>query len=149
VTDGVLTSANLLSRVTSALDGAGSDPVEARETPFERLSADFDIRDRVLVTSNLEFRSTDLDLDGEGTIGFDSSLGLEVTASISPDGSASLVRQVPQLEFRVGRDGRLTLPMRIDGTLIEPRVGIDLRRVLEEGLGRSLRDKLRGLFGGR
>jgi hypothetical protein len=36
--------------------------------------------------------------------------------------------------------------MEIGGGVTDPEVEIDVRRVLEEGLRRKLRDKLKGLF---
>ena len=41
----------------------------------------------------------------------------------------------------------LTLPIAVRGTLAEPAVGVDLRKVLEDGLGRKLKDAFKDLFG--
>jgi hypothetical protein len=76
-----------------------------------------------------------------------------VTASFSKRASADLVRETPQLKFRLDPDGRLTMPLKIRGDLKAPLVQLDLDRVLQEGLERSARDRgrkglLRRLLGG-
>jgi len=143
IESGRLAGIALLDQIAAALSSATGRPAS---TEFDLVAASFDLRDRRARTDDLRLRSRDLDLDGRGTVAFDGALDLDVTASLEPGASAAIVRDVRQLEFRVGDDGRLTLPVRVGGTLAEPEVGIDLRRVLEEGLGRKLRDKLKGLF---
>jgi hypothetical protein len=43
--------------------------------------------------------------------------------------------------MRVGKDGRLTVPLRIAGTVGAPEVRLDVERVLDEGVQRLLEDK--------
>lgn len=144
VEDGSLSGVAILDQIASAVSAAAG---QQATTAFEILAAGFDLRDRRARTDDLRLRSRDLDLDGRGTVTFDGALDLDLTAALSPEASAGIVRQVRQLEFRVRDDGRLTLPIAIRGSLAEPEVGVDLRKVLEEGLGRKLKDKLKDLFG--
>lgn len=141
VRDGSLTSVGLVKQAASFLEMAGGKGIGPDETPFERISADFEIGGGSARTDTLLFRSTDLDLDGGGTVGLDGALALEVTAAFSKDASRGIVAKTPQLNFRVGPDGRLTVPMKIRGSLAAPMVQIDLERILEDGLRQEIRKR--------
>jgi hypothetical protein len=151
--DGRFVTVGILKQVAQLLEMAGGRGIGRDETPFDHVSASFDVRDGRADTKDLEFRSADLDLDGGGSVGLDGSLRLDVTASFSKSASADLVRETPQLEFRLDPGGRLTMPLKIRGDLKAPLVQLDLDRVLREGLERSSRDRgrkglLRRLLGG-
>jgi uncharacterized protein involved in outer membrane biogenesis len=141
VRDGSLTSVGLVKQAASFLEMAGGKGIGPDETPFERISADFDIGAGSARTESLLFRSVDLDLDGGGTVGLEGALALEVTAAFSKDASRGIVAKTPQLNFRVGPDGRLTVPMKIRGSLAAPMVQIDLERILEDGLRQEIRKR--------
>jgi hypothetical protein len=141
VRDGALTSVGLMKQAASFLEMAGGKGIGADETPFRSITASFEIAESRARTDDLSFRSEDLDLDGGGTIGFDGALGLDVRAAFSPAASRGIVERTPRLAFRVGEDGRLTIPMKIRGSLETPFVQIDLERVLEEGLQEELRKR--------
>jgi hypothetical protein len=143
VVDGRLSGVPLLDQIAGALAAASG---RNASTGFDRLSATFDVGERRGRTGDLRLRSPDLDLDGRGAVAFDGTLDLEVDARLSREATASILEAVPDLEFRVEDDGRLSVPMEIGGDVRDPEIEIDLRRVLEEGLGRKLRDKLKGLF---
>ncbi len=144
VEDGRLAGVALLDQISAALSAASG---QQATTAFTLLAASFDLKDRRARTDDLRLRSRDLDLDGRGDVRFDGRLDLDLTAALSQETTAGIVGQVPQLEFRVREDGRLTLPIAVRGSLAEPEVGIDLRKVLEDGLGRKLKDALKDLFG--
>ncbi len=147
VKDGRLAGAGLAEQLSAILAEAGNADAKRGETPFERLGASFTVRDRRAHTDDLEFRSEDLDLDGNGDLRFDGGLDLDVVASLSPRLTAQALERLPQLKFRVGRDGRMTLPVQVRGDLSRPQVVLDLQRILEEGLGDRIREGLRSLFG--
>jgi uncharacterized protein involved in outer membrane biogenesis len=151
--DGRFLSVGILKQVAQILEMAGGRGIGRDETPFDHVSASFGVHDGRADTKDLEFRSADLDLDGGGSVGLGGSLALDVTASFSRRASADLVRETPQLKFRLDPDGRLTMPLKIRGDLKTPLVQLDLDRVLQEGLERSARDRgrkglLRRLLGG-
>jgi uncharacterized protein involved in outer membrane biogenesis len=139
--DGSLTSVGLVKQAASFLEMAGGKGIGPDETPFERISADFEIGAGSARTESLLFRSADLELDGGGTVGLDGALALDVTAAFSKDASRGIVGKTPQLSFRVGPDGRLTVPMKIRGSLAAPMVQVDLERILEDGLEREIRKR--------
>jgi uncharacterized protein involved in outer membrane biogenesis len=146
IRDGALRSVGLLRQVASALEKAGGRGVGRDETPFETMAASFRLRDGLAQTEDLRVRSTDLDLDGTGAIDLAGPLRLDVRTAFSPESSALLVARTPQLKIRVGEDGRLTIPMKLRGTIESPRVEIDVDKLLEEGLRDQIREKKQGLL---
>ena len=98
------------------------------------------------VTKNLRLRSTLLDLDGTGDIDLDGSLDLSLLATFSPELSEALIGKVAQLEYRKGKDGRVTIPLRVAGNATEPRVEIDLDRILREGIQDRIKKRGKGLL---
>ncbi len=141
VRDGRLLSVGLMKRVASALELAGGRGIGKDETPFDDLSASFVIEDGVATTRDLVFRSKDIELNGRGSVGLEGSLRLDAQASFSREASADMARQTPQLRFRVGEDGRLTIPLQVRGTVRRPEVVLDLERVLQDGLERAAKDR--------
>ncbi len=137
--DGKLATIGLLKQVAQLLELAGGRGIGKDDTPFHHLASTLEVRDGRAWTKDLEFRSADLDLDGNGQIGLDGSLHIDAVAAFSRGATADLVRSTPQLKFRVGPSGKLTLPLKIRGNLGAPAVQIDLDRVLQEGVTRSVK----------
>lgn len=147
VVDGSLSNAGLLRQLSEALASAGAQSFGGAATPFDILAAGFDIADGRMRTDDLRLRSPDLDLDGSGVIALDGRMRLDVDATLSREVSNNLVRQVRELRYGVGDDGRLSIPMVIGGDVTAPVVSVDLKQLLERGLGKALGDSLRDLLG--
>jgi uncharacterized protein involved in outer membrane biogenesis len=138
VSNGKIASVGVIPQVMKVLEAAGAKGVAKDETPFDRLSAHFAVAKGVARTSDLQFRSADLDLDGGGTIGERGKLELDVTASFSKAVTDQLLAKTPALSIRVGQDGRMTVPLQVRGTLANPGVHLDVDRVLNEGLKQKI-----------
>lgn len=147
VVDGSLSNAGLMRQLSDALASAGAQSFGGDATPFDRVSATFAIADGRMRTDDLQLRSPDIDLDGDGVIALDGRLRLDVDATLSREVSNNLVRQVRELRYGVGDDGRLSIPMVIGGEVTAPVVTVDLKQLLERGLGKALGDSLRDLLG--
>ena len=152
VRDGTIKSAGVIQQVMKLLETAGATGFAKNETPFDRLSAHFNVASGVATTRDLEFRSKDLDFDGQGTVGLGGALKLEVLASFSREVTTLLVAKTRALSVRVNDAGRLTVPLQIRGTLQEPRVQLDVDKVLKEGVVKQLKKEgtkslLKKLFG--
>lgn len=147
IRDGSIKSAGVIQQVMKLLETAGAKGVAKSETPFDRLTAEFTVRDGVATTRNLEFRSPDLDFDGQGAVGLGGALKLDVLGSFSKEISAQLTGKTPALAMRVNDAGRLTVPLQIRGTLQAPRVQLDLEKIISEGVVKKLKqDGTRGLL---
>jgi len=138
IVEGTIVSVGVVKQLKKALTGAGAAGMEEDRTPFDRFSAHFDIAEGSARTHDLEFRSTSVDGDGEGTVGLSGALSLDVLASFSKSVSAALVAKTHALAVRLGADGRLSVPLLIRGTIQVPRIQLDLARVLSEGVLKQL-----------
>jgi carbamate kinase len=59
------------------------------------------------------------------------------------------VRQTEQLKYLVGRDGRLTLPLEIEGAMLSPSIGVDLGQAFSNQLNtEDTQEKVKGLIRG-
>ena len=154
ITRGTIKSVGVIQQVMKLLEVAGAKGIAKNETPFDRLSADFDVASGTASTKNLEFRSPDLDADGGGTVGLGGALHLDIVGSFSKAVSDQLVGKTPALSIRVNDQGRLTVPLQIRGTVQAPKVQLDVDKVLREGVVKQLKKEgtknlLKKLFGGK
>jgi uncharacterized protein involved in outer membrane biogenesis len=139
IVDGKLSSFGLIKQVLAALEVAGAKGIAKDETPFDHLSAHFDVVSGTAATKDLEFRSRDVDGDGTGTVGLGGVLHLDLLASFSKSVSDDLVAKTHALSIRQGADGRLSVPLRLRGTVRDPSIQLDLDKVLNEGVLRALK----------
>jgi AsmA-like protein len=152
VTNGKIASIGMIKQVMKLLEAAGAKGIAKDDTPFERLTAHFDVAKGTARTSDLQFRSADLDFDGTGTVGLGGALHLDLLGSFSSSVSAQLVAKTPALKIRQGSDGRLSVPLQVRGTMTAPQVGLDLDKVIHEGLKKEIQKEgkkklLEKLFG--
>jgi hypothetical protein len=66
-------------------------------------------------------------------------LHLDLLASFSKSVSDDLVAKTHALSIRQGADGRLSVPLRLRGTVRDPSIQLDLDKVLNEGVLRALK----------
>lgn len=145
IRDGSLRSVGILRKVATTLEKAGGRGIGKDETPFETMAASFRVGNGLARTTDLRMRSIDLDLDGAGTIDLAGPLDLDVRSAFSPAASTLLVERTPHLKVIVGDDGRLTLPLKLRGTIESPRVELD-QAIVEQGLRQLVKDKKGGLL---
>jgi uncharacterized protein involved in outer membrane biogenesis len=139
IVQGKIASFGVIKQVMKALEIAGASGIAKDETPFDHLSAHFDVAGGTASTKDLEFRSADLDGDGAGTVGSGGTLALDVLASFSKTVSDQLVAKTHALSIRQGSDGRLSVPLQIRGSVQQPQVQLDVNRVLNEGVMKELK----------
>jgi uncharacterized protein involved in outer membrane biogenesis len=139
IVEGKIASFGVIKQVLKTLEVAGAKGMAKDETPFDRLSATFEVVSGTAGTKDLQFRSADLDGDGAGTVGVGGALKLDVLASFSKTVSAELVAKTHALSIRQGSDGRLSVPLQIRGTVLAPLIQLDLNRVINEGVLKELK----------
>jgi uncharacterized protein involved in outer membrane biogenesis len=139
IEDGKIASFGVIKQVMKTLEIAGAKGIAKDETPFDHLSAHFDVAQGTATTKDLEFRSQDLDGDGAGSVGSGGALNIDALASFSKTVSDQLVAKTHALSIRQGADGRLSVPLQIRGTIKEPRIQLDLNKVINEGLLKELK----------
>jgi uncharacterized protein involved in outer membrane biogenesis len=139
IVEGKIASFGVIKQVQKGLEIAGAKGMAKDETPFDRLSAHFDLVSGTAGTKDLQFRSPDLDGDGAGTVGLGGALKLDVLASFGKTVSDELVAKTHALSIRQGPDGRLSVPLQIRGTIQAPLIQLDLDRVINEGVLKELK----------
>ena len=147
--NGKLTSFGFLKQLAQVLEAAGGRGIGKDETPFDSLTATFDIRGGRATTQDLRLDSTDLDINGKGFIGLDQTLAMNAGVVLSPGVSADMVAKTSKLSSFVNAKGELALDLKVGGTLQKPSIGIDsnmLKRAAENELKKKGSDVLRRLL---
>jgi len=146
IDQGAVTSISILGQLASLLEMAGGKGIGRQETPFEYLRGSVAIAAGKARTDDLTLHAPDLDLAGTGWIGLDASLDLGITARLSEASTRGMVEKTPRLKSLADRDGRLTVRLRVAGTLAKPGVGLDTRsqvREIQDKAKEKVRDRLR------
>lgn len=138
---GKIASVGVVKQVMGLLEVAGAKGLAKDETPFDRLSASFDVKAGTAATHDLQFRSPDLDGDGAGTVGLGGAVKIDLLASFAKAVSDQLVAKTHALSIRQGPDGRLSVPLQIRGTIQDPRIQLDLQKVIQEGALKQLKEQ--------
>ncbi len=170
VKDGKIEGVNLLQETISLLKVIDVSLDNAKVTAFSTIETDLAIKKGVIHVQRLLMDSHDFQATGGGTIGFDRALGLTINLNLSEDLSRQIARASPAAKLAM-REGRLSLPLAITGTIHEPAYGLDTKRMagkaqeqvqkkIEEAVGELLkgetkpkdlkrqgRDLLKGLLG--
>jgi uncharacterized protein involved in outer membrane biogenesis len=155
VRNGVVKRLGLVSRVVRAgsmranADLDVSSGTRMPDEPFSNMSATFVVGNGRILTDDLQFRSDSLDLSASGSVALNgqtiSLVGdVRLSEALTRDAGRDLVRYTQ-------KDGRVTVPISIDGTLDAPRVRIDLAKATERAIvnraNEELKQQLREGFG--
>lgn len=120
------------------------------ERLFDEMSADVDFDSLPWSIRRLGLAGGGLSADGSGT--FDPLQGgvdMTLVARFDERKTAELVERFSSLDLLVGSDGRLTVPLRIRGSLMSPEIRADLDQMLKNKLGpEKPEDKVKGLLKG-
>ena len=160
--DGVLEDINLGAKVLGAVDSipfvrgallslvpdAMSALVLGDDTILSRVSGTFDIANETLTTNDMHIESTYFALDTRGTIGFDTELDLKSTIYFSPEFSASLAQDTPELSALFDEQGRLAFPVTITGLPPKLLVVPDLSALLKGAIKNTIKNEIKGVLQG-
>ena len=149
IKDGKLEGINLLREATALLNAIGITPDFGNETVFSVIESDLIIRHGVVIIKHLIGNSPEFDVTGTGTIGFDKTLNVNLSVTLSEALSKSIVGSSPVAKAMMAR-GRLSVPMVISGTAQAPRYALDtmaLGRKVQEQVTEILGDVLKGQGG--
>jgi len=145
---------NLQSLIENQLSGgrkeSSSESVPALEQVLDNLQVSVDFDRWPWQLEKLALRADQLTADGSGT--FDPVTGavdLRFTARLDRERTQELVSQTEQLKYLVGSDGRLTLPLEINGAMLSPSIGVDLGQAFSNQLDtEDTQEKVKGLIRG-
>lgn len=150
VKDGKVDGVNLLQEAVSILKVAGISVGEAKATAFSTIETDLAIRQGVVMLQNLLMDSHDFQATGGGTIGFDHALNMTVNLRLSEALSQQVAGSSPVARLAV-KEGRLTLPLLIGGTLEAPSYGLDMKGLTgkaQEQIKQKVEEAIGGLLKG-
>jgi hypothetical protein len=113
---------------------------------FDRLDARFSVANRVVTAEALSLTSPDADMAGSGTLNLDTD-ALEGRVDVTL--SEALSRQAGTDLYRYTREGnRVVLPAAVGGTLMNPRLTIDVGAAAKRGLRNEVERRLKGILDG-
>ena len=146
-----------LSLVSSLLgeDGAGKPNPGGAEREagevLDSITADVDMDGLPWKLTRFRLAAGGLVASGSGT--FDPLAGgvsVSFTARFDERKTAQLVDRYPPVDLLVDRRGRLSVPLTVGGTVSEPKIRVDLRKLSEEALAdpeETVKGLLKGLLG--
>lgn len=112
----------LVEVLQSRLPREYREKLNSRDTIFEPIDFTMNVSQGVAEFENLQLATDTFTLNGTGRLGLDGALSSQMQLRIDPELSQAFVRSVKELGSLVGSDGRMTLPVRVEGPL--PRVAV-------------------------
>ncbi|MBX7138325.1 MAG: AsmA family protein [Oligoflexia bacterium] len=141
----VLKSVKDLPFLTEALIGSVppefNAAVNSDNTKIDRLQGSFNLNAGTLSTNDLQLQSDLFDLQSAGRVGLDGTLKLTTSFLFNPNFSRALVARTPGLKHLIDQEGRLVIPLVLEGTA--PRIIVlpDLAKLARSGAGKVLQEK--------
>lgn len=112
----------LSEKLQARLPESYQPKLTTKETVFEPMEVEVTAQQGQLTWSNLTLKTDSFELQGAGRVGFDGSVNSQATLRIDPELSAALVESVHELEQLTDAQGRMHLPVVIQGAL--PRIAV-------------------------
>ena len=150
VKDGKVEGVNLLQEAISILKVAGITLDNPKATAFSTIETDLAIKQGIVNVQRLLMDSHDFQATGGGTIGFDQRLNLTVNMNLSQALSQKIAGLSPVAKLAL-KDGRLSLPLMIGGTVQQPSYGLDLKGLTgaaQEQVKKKAQEAIGGLLKG-
>ena len=150
VKDGKIEGVNLLQEAIAPLKIEGVSLGDLKSTVFSLIEADVAVNNGVITVQRFLLESHHFQAAGGGTIGFDQKLNLAVTLNLSQDLSKTIAGVSPVAKFAM-QEGKLALPLTIEGTIQAPSYGLNLKGVaanVQEQVKQKVEEMVDGLLKG-
>lgn len=150
VKDGKIEGVNFLQEALSILSIAGMAVDNPKATAFSTIETDLAVKQGVVAVQRLLMDSHDFQATGGGTVGFDQQVNLTVNLHLSQNVSLKLAGASPVVKVAM-KDGRVTLPLTITGTVQAPTYGIDTKALtgkVQEQVQKKVEEAVGGLLKG-
>jgi hypothetical protein len=119
----------LVERLQSRLPASYAEKLNARDTVFESLEVPMTIGHGTVHLDALRLASDSFEMEGAGGVGLNGVVALQAMLRIDPELSAALIRSVAELQYLADANGRLELPVTVQGTLPQVSVLPDVQYV--------------------
>ena len=116
----------------------------AGSTSFVEFSSDLAVQDQRVQTTGIVLRGDTLQIDGDGSFGFDQSLNLDLRSAVS----GSLAQLLGRRQDASGV-AWVVVPLRVRGSVSNPSVTPDLGRLVRDEAIRRAGGLLDSLIGGK
>lgn len=130
---------SLLDAVPESLIGE----VDGEDTPIREMKLDYSLNNAILNAKSFSLLSSIFDLNGRGTIGLDQTLNLEAEILFHPEFSRALANKVKEIEQVLAKDGRLIIPLKIQGKAKDLKITPNLKKLIEVGATKMLEEKVK------
>ncbi|MBM4128189.1 MAG: AsmA family protein [Nitrospira sp.] len=150
VKDGKVEGVNLLQEALAILKVVGLSVGDPKATVFSTIETDLAIKQGIVTVQRLLMDSHDFQATGGGTIGFDQRLNLAVRMNLSQDVSQKIAGLSPVARLAL-KDGRMSLPLTIGGTVQQPVYGLDMKGMtgaVQEQVKKKAEEAIGGLLKG-
>ena len=145
VKDGRVEGVNFLQEAISLLKVVGISLDDAKATVFSTIETDLAIKEGMINVQRILMDSHDFQATGNGTVGFDQTLNLNVTLNLSQALSQKIVSSSPVARFAL-IEGRLNVPLLITGTVQAPSYGLD-SKALTGRVQEQVKEKAKEVIG--
>jgi len=145
LSEGVVSSASLGALLWKALfsllpgngDGA-SELVRSKPTTLDQLTTRFAVRQRRVELSEFDLKADDYTVAGDGTVGFDAGLDLDLRVYLTPSGLTKMlvVAELPLADVPVKLP---PIPLAVTGTLQDPVVQAKISALPSDWIGYGAR----------
>jgi AsmA protein len=143
VTDGTVAKLGLVRTVIVATSGraGGTTPAGSGSEKFSKLGATFNIANGIAKTEDMRFESPDVLLAAVGTVRLDGqnvqlSGPLQLSEELTRQAGRDLVRYTQQ-------DGKVTVPVTVDGPVDKLRVGVGLTDLAKRAVTQKATEEIK------
>lgn len=150
IKDGKIEGIDLLEDAIVLLNAAGLPTDRPKGTLFSTMETDLVINQGLVVVQKFDMVSRDFQATGRGTVRFDQTLDLVLDLHLSQPLTQKLVGASSVAKLAM-KDGRLTLPLQIGGTVQRPSYTLNtkgLTRKVQEQAQEKARETIKGLLEG-
>ena len=119
----------LIDRLKQQLPEKYWDKLNEKDTSISNIQQNFDIRNGILTMDHLAVATETAQLTGSAEIRLDGELAVQTMIFIEPQLSSALVKSVAELQYLTDQDGRVQLPIKINGLIPSIRVFPDLQYI--------------------
>jgi AsmA protein len=147
--DGEVTNVDLIKKIQKITGMIGLSKDQRREvTTFQRLEADFTVRDGVADFSRIHMVNPQMEVNGNGTMTLEQpTVNLALSTTLSPQASAGVGRAKATAFFKDGQ-GRVVVPLKISGPVENPNVSLNTEKLADTALPRNVEKSLGAFFKG-
>jgi uncharacterized protein involved in outer membrane biogenesis len=148
--DGSAVSSNGTLDLSEPLAGIApylGNRADLRVVRFDKFTQVFAVQDGRYLIRNLRVDGKQTDWTGEGWIGFDGKIDMQVSVKLPADFQPDLGDLTPLAEALRGEDGRIKLELHLTGPARQPKVSLDLQQAKQQAQQKAEEAVRKGLEG--